>query len=183
MNILTPVLITALVSALFGSVSAAVFSHLLTSFRADKEYRLRKLEELYLTVESAGRNLRISFHYWAEVAGGVMLWIDAVDRGQVPLLDFQREHSTAMMIANIYFPDLAHIVDRLAQLARDVDGKVNAFRVVQIDGMQFPSYESEFSAAAEEMKKRQQEACEKIIDASQEVRRGRLFGRLRARFV
>jgi hypothetical protein len=45
-QILIPALISAVVSVLFGSVAAAIVSDFLAISRADKEYRLKKLEEL-----------------------------------------------------------------------------------------------------------------------------------------
>jgi hypothetical protein len=50
-EIIVPALIAALVSILFGSVAAAIVSHLLTISRADKEYKLKKLEELFIAVQ------------------------------------------------------------------------------------------------------------------------------------
>ena len=60
---LTNLLIAAVVALLFGSVTASMLSHFLTGHRADKEYRLKKLEELYNLAEVALRAYQALFSF------------------------------------------------------------------------------------------------------------------------
>ena len=168
MNILFPVL----ASILFGSVAAALVSHFLTSFRADSEYRLRKLEELYLAVEASSRDLRLHYHHMLNVAEGTRSWEDAAEKGDALMIDFQRDHHTAKMIASIYFPDLVYVVDRMGEVADQLHKTIDSFRAERIEGNDYPAYQSEFAAASQAVRQRKQEVCEKIVETSKDVRRG-----------
>jgi hypothetical protein len=77
MTLVLPAMIAAIVSILFGSVAAAVVSHALGAARGDKEYRLKKLEELFVSIECACRNLIIHYHYLWNVTDPVMTWAEA----------------------------------------------------------------------------------------------------------
>lgn len=169
MNFLLPVF----ASVLFGSVAAALVSHLLTSFRADQEYRLKKLEELYVAIEASVRHVRMIYHSLINVAHGALSWKDAVVKGDALMVNYQRDHSTATMIASVYFPDLVCVVERLGNFVERFQAEqIVPFRAQHVDGRQSPTYEAEFKAARAELRKRKQEACEKVVETSNDVRRG-----------
>ena len=74
MQILIPALIAAVVSMFFGSVAAAIVSHFLTVSRADKEYRLKKLEELFIAVQFWCNHLKKVYFNLSEVAANNLTW-------------------------------------------------------------------------------------------------------------
>jgi hypothetical protein len=168
MNILLPIL----ASVLFGSVAAALVSHFLTTFRADREYRLRKLEELYMALEAASRHLRLLYHLMTKVADCTMSWKDAAQKSDTLTGEFQRDQATAKMIASVYFPDLVFVVDRLQEVADQRFNTIESFRVAHVHGKASPGYRTQFQAAFVSVLKRKREACEKVIEISKDVRRG-----------
>ena len=54
---------------------------------------------------------------------------------------------------------------------------------VQKDGAVFAEYEREFKIAIVELKKRREEANERVFEAAKEVRRGRVLSWLRDRLI
>jgi hypothetical protein len=169
MNFLFPVL----ASVLFGSVAAALVAHFLTTFRADLEYRLRKLEELYVALEASVRHVRVIYHDMSNVALGALSWKDAVAKGDRLMSDFQRDHSTATMIASIYFPDLVYVVERIRDFVEEFHTEtIDPFTAVHVDGVKLPPFQRQFKTARADLRKRMQEACEKVVETSNDLRRG-----------
>lgn len=168
MNFLLP----ALASILFGSVAAALVSHFLTTFRADQEYRLKKLEELYVAIEAASQHLRFHYYNMRNVASGILPWQESFEKGNALLLDYRREYSTATMIASIYFPDLVYVVGLLQVEAEKVSATVESLRNVYVNGQAYPDHEKAFAAAIQEARRRRNEACDKVVEMAATVRRG-----------
>src|SRR5437763_11656686 len=118
-DILVPALVAAAVSIFFGSASAALLSHVLSSYRAEKEYRLKKLEELFSAVQTWVHLQRIYHFRLCDIATAETTGNEGVELANRAGEQAQREFYRAFMISKIYFGDLTHSLNRI----RDLENK------------------------------------------------------------
>lgn len=174
MNLLLPSLIAAVISVLFGSVAAAFVSHLLASRRAEYEFRLKKLEELYLAVEAASRNLLLHFDILKNVARGSISWADGLARGGPLLVEYSTRYAVAMMLCKVYFPGLIHPVELIGALEFSCKETLEKFTSAYKPGFALPEYAKAYEAAVIELKNRRSNAYERVFEAAEELRNGLL---------
>jgi hypothetical protein len=107
---MTPVeiqLIISVTTILFSGVVAAVVAHKLSSDRAEREFKRKKLEELYIAVHHYCTKLFTANIIWPEVMRGKINYDEALDLSIKNHSENDKSHETTMMmIINIYFPEL-----------------------------------------------------------------------------
>ena len=113
----------------------------------------------------------------------MLTWDQALQNGTPLVTEAHRELSVALMIANIYFPDLVYALDRLSKLDNIMDLKRETLRIRGKSGTQFDASLADFESGSTQMKLRRDETAEKIFDTAKEIRRGRLITWLRSTFL
>src|SRR4030095_1516904 len=94
-----------IITILLSGISAAFLTHLFTQRRADREYRLKKLEELCLALDAH--------------ANWVIQWLVATsahDYSQGPAPnpgEDAKNYNTLTMLTHIYFPSLIPALQKL----------------------------------------------------------------------
>lgn len=137
MQILIPALIAAVVSMFFGSVAAAIVSHFLTVSRADKEYRLKKLEELFIAVQFWCNHLKKVYFNLSEVAANNLTWNGARLRDVPRIEQAEASYAAALMLSNVFFKDLTFPLERIIELRNELLQLLTKFKTIQQDGSAF----------------------------------------------
>jgi len=92
---------TILTAIFFGGLASAIFTQLFLRFREDREYRLHKLEELYVLVdEHCNKFVNYITDYMKKIKSGN--W----ETGTKPTEESHKGYSTIVMIINVYFANL-----------------------------------------------------------------------------
>jgi hypothetical protein len=182
-DILLPALVAAGVSILFGSASAALLSHTLSSYKADKEYRLRRLEELFSAVQTWVHFKRIYYFHLSDIATADTKGDEGVELANSAGEQAQREYYRAFMISTIYFEDLTHPLNQILNLDTEGQELLARFAKEQTDGMKYPSYDEAFERARSELLKRRDEFNEKFFEEAGRVKRGRMLDWFQAKFT
>jgi hypothetical protein len=104
---------------LTSGVVSALVAHQLANSREEREFRRKKIEELYLAVHGFCMTF-ISHHLvWPRVMLGDMTYNEALDIQLKKSADLDtRNYETATMLINIYFPGLR---ERLAAILKSRD--------------------------------------------------------------
>jgi hypothetical protein len=182
-DILLPALVAAAVSILFGSASAAFLSHTLSSYRADKEYRLKKLEDLFSAVQTWVHLKRIFYFRLSDIATTETKANEGVELANSAGEQAHREYCRAFMISKIYFVDLTHPINRIHQLDKEGQELAERFIKEQSDGCKYPSYDEGFEGARSELLKSRDEFNEKLFEEAAKVERGRILDWVRDKFI
>jgi len=105
----TPVEIQIIVSVatiLCSGVVSAVVTHKLSAGRAEREFRRKKLEELYFAVHTYCSKLFSANIVWPRVMRGQITYNEANDLIIKNHDKEDKSHDIAQMLINIYFPKL-----------------------------------------------------------------------------
>jgi hypothetical protein len=102
MNILIP-----LVSILCSGVVSAIVAQVLINSRSEKDFRRRKLEELFLSIDKYCVALSTGYSAWPKVAKGELTY----DQGLDFILSLDKQEfggvfEKSQMIIALYFPEL-----------------------------------------------------------------------------
>jgi hypothetical protein len=177
MNVLLPVVTAALVSMLFGSVAAALISHVLSSRRSEREYRLKKLEELQGCVAAWCIDLVHLHHGWGEVARGTQTWNLTVEQSNEGRRGAWGRCATALTIANLYFEELVPSVEQIRKVHVDMETNLDVFSKAQEDLVPNVHFEKEFDDAIERIEGDLQDNFnERLYEAARQIRRRTLLG-------
>jgi hypothetical protein len=181
-DILLPAIVAAAVSVLFGSASAALLSHVLSSFRAEKEYRLKKLEELFSAVQTWVHLRRIYHFRLCDIATAETTGNEGVELANSAGEQAQREYYKSLMISKIYFEDLTPPLDRIREC--EEKGREIAARFVseQVNGNKYPAYQQAFDDVCSNLIKFRDEFDEKLFEEAKRVTRGALLAWTREKF-
>jgi hypothetical protein len=100
-------LIISVTTILCSGVFSAIIIHKLSSSRAEREFKRRKLEELYIAVHCYCTKLFTANIIWPDVMRGKIDYNEALDLFIKNHNENDKSHETTMtMIINIYFPEL-----------------------------------------------------------------------------
>jgi hypothetical protein len=174
---IAPAVVAAIVAIFFGSFSAALVTHLLTSYRADKEYRLQKTEELFNALHGWNKHQRYYYHQYQLIAGGYVDWETGVKAATAESVAMFPYYATVSIIANVYFPCLVPSIEGLDKFHTEVNVVIDRFR----ESVQkvAPSYETEFERADKRSRDLRREIDEKVFELARAVRRGSVLTWLR----
>ena len=177
---LTNLLIAAVVALLFGSVTASVLSHFLTGHRADKEFRLKKLEELYNMAEVALRDYQNLYtsckfntdHYAKATEALYDNSIEIIKRYD----PVEPSYSVMKIIVNLYFNDTLLPAYNFVYEARTTYRDVAAIAVLSRqdiknqDKYNFDNQAKELAVACDNAIKSHKEFIERLLRNSIELR-------------
>jgi hypothetical protein len=170
-DVLLPALVAAAVSVLFGSASAAFLSHTLSSYRAEKEYRLKKLEDLFSAVQMWVHLKRIFYFRLSDIATGDSTGNEGTELANNAGEQAEREYSKALLIAKIYFNDLTYSMDRIRTLEDEAADTAARFITEQTDGTKYPVYDEAFGRTRGDLLDRRDAFHEKLFEEAEKVRR------------
>jgi len=116
-------LIVSIATILCSGVISAIVAHKLATGQAEREFRRKKLEELYFAVHTYCGKLFSTNMVWPQVMRGEITYNDANDLIIKNHDKEDKSHDTAQMLINIYFPKLRpHLTaimqrrDRISQI-------------------------------------------------------------------
>ncbi len=117
-------LLSSLLAIFFGSVASAIVAHVLASHRTDREYRLRKLEELMLLESELLRWVANYFHFQEQIVEGILTFenMQAMKPAHMKASDdYYTIEDKMNMVIDIYFSnDLMDSFENLRQASRKV---------------------------------------------------------------
>jgi len=178
-EIIVPALIAALVSILFGSVAAAIVSHLLAISRAEKEYRLKKLEELFIAVQFWCNHLKKVYFNLSEVAAGHVTWNDGLLRNVPRIEEAEKSYATALMLSNVFFKDLTFVLEQITKLVDELYVVRTQFKANHQDGRAMPEYVTQFGQGVNRFEQLQNEFNEKLYQVAVDTNRGKLLASIK----
>jgi hypothetical protein len=143
-QLLITTLISAVVSVLFGSVAAAIVSHFLAISRADKEYRLKKLEELFIAVQFWCNHLKKVYFNLGEVAAGHLPWNEARLRDLPRIEQAEASYATALVLSNVFFKDLTFPLEQISKFVDELWMLRTQFKAIHGDFHPLPDYVTQF---------------------------------------
>ena len=171
----------ALLALIFGGVTSAFVTQVLASHRADKEYSLKKLEELSKQVNLYCQHLHNVIFNFYDLANALMAWeeLAAKNKGENDALTYGE--GAMESLTGIYFPDLVYPLNRLKELADSVALAGVNFRRVQSDGEKCPTELANFVKASDTLLTIQKEFQLKIYETANSIREGSVVRWLKAR--
>jgi hypothetical protein len=95
-----------IVSVATSGVVSAIVAHMLSTGRAEKEFRRKKLEELFMAVHTDCTKLFSTNLIWPRVMRGEITYDEGNDLLIKNLSDRDKSADIALMLINICFPDL-----------------------------------------------------------------------------
>jgi hypothetical protein len=118
-------LIVSILTILGSGVVSAVVAQKLATSRAEREFRLKKLEELYSAVHRYCNHLTTANFMWLRVMSGELNYNEGLELllKQAQSVN-DRSHETAVMLINIYFPELRQSFQALLE-RRDRIGRIH----------------------------------------------------------
>jgi hypothetical protein len=100
---------------LCSGVVSAVVTHKLSTGRAEREFRRKKLEELYFAVHSYCNTLFSANMIWPQVMRGEVTYNEANDFIIKNHDKEDKSHDMTQMLINIYFPELRQHLQAIMQ--------------------------------------------------------------------
>lgn len=120
-----PDFIIPVLTILLGGVVSGMVTHRLETSRADRELRSQRLEQLYSAVHHFSSMFVSTTMVWSQVMMEKIDYGEALDMVVGITKDKSKDHETAVMLTNIYFPSLVKpLEDIFAQ--RDVCNSLQA---------------------------------------------------------
>jgi hypothetical protein len=122
-------LIISVLTIVCSGVISAVVVHKLATSRAEREFRRKKLEELYSAVHRYCNHLTTANLMWLRVMSGELNYNEGLELllKQTGHLN-DRSHETAVMLINIYFPELRQSFQALLERRDRITGIHSQFK-------------------------------------------------------
>src|ERR1035437_4500616 len=133
-------LIVSLATILCSGVVSAIVTHKLSSGRAEREFKRRKLEELYIAVHRYCTKLVTANIVWPEVMRGKIDYNQALDLFIKNNSEKDESSRTAMMIINIYFSELLPSFEAILRQRDEINRIQSDFKKVYQRGEPYDSF-------------------------------------------
>ena len=122
------ILIT-LLTILFTGLVATIVTHYLATSHQEKQFKRKKLEELYFSMDGFCTWFVAFNAYWVGVMDGKIDYHTALNKQiEMGKDKNERPHQTAEMLVNIYFPALLPNFDAIMARPDSVNESFGAFR-------------------------------------------------------
>ena len=116
----TQIIISLLTIIGSGVVSAFITQKLVTS-RSEKEFKRKKIEELFLSVHKYCRGLSVANMVWPEVAAGKINYNEAIDIvTKSDKSSYLGAYESSEMIVKLYFPHLEKDFDKILLTRKEI---------------------------------------------------------------
>ena len=127
-------LVVSVATILCSGVISAIVAHKLSSGRAEREFNRKKLEELYIAVHRYCAKLFTANMVWSEVMRGKIDYNQGLELFIKSHGEKDESQQTAMMIINIYFPQLRPSFDVILQQRDRINGIHSDFKAAYLRG-------------------------------------------------
>jgi hypothetical protein len=121
-------MIVSVATILCSGVVSAVITHKLSAGLAEKEFRRKKLEELYFALHTYCGKLFSTNMVWPRVMRGEITYNDANDLIIKNHDKEDKSHDVAQMLVNIYFPQLRPQLEAIIQRRDRINQIRSAFK-------------------------------------------------------
>jgi hypothetical protein len=182
--IFVSIVVMPLVSVVFSGLVSTYIAHRLTTSRAQNDFLLRRLEDLFLALERFLMNYNVlTLPYMPVMAGRMPLATVQQSTEKFNDPEAGKQLLTVEMLVRIYFPQLRPRFDRMKKLQEHIGEKfLGQFFILSAKGQSCAHLAAGYSAALEEVNQAAQLLREGIFEVSDKIQDSRPSGRL-ARFL
>jgi hypothetical protein len=121
-------LLISIATILCSGVISAIVTHRLSTGRAEREFRRKKLEELYIAVHTYCNKLFTANIMWPRVMRGEIDYNQGLDIFIENNSEKDNSADTAVMLINIYFPELRPALDLILRRRDQINRITSDFK-------------------------------------------------------
>ena len=163
-------ILIAIATILGSGVVSAIVSNHFTVTRAEREFKRKKLEELFLAVHKYGISLLSQNIVWPRVMKGELTY-DEANTLNLKNADHAIGHfEIAEMLVNIYFPELRSNFDEIITVRDGINAQRKLFTKSYIEQEPTESYIKPFNEALTLLAKVHENFKKRLIQVSNEIK-------------